>query len=96
MCFGPHYHYPITQFRTYSSGSVQLHFFFNIVTCGTTLSSDLLRTLVSERSVNLLFVNEVVDAIREEKIGRLEWTRNYKTHDSGKRKKSAKMSLFRL
>ena len=45
---------------------------------------------------NISFVNEVVDAIREEKIGRLEWTRNYKTHDSGKRKKSAKMSLFRL
>ena len=45
---------------------------------------------------NISFVNEVVAAIKKEKIGRLEWTRNYKTYDSERRKKNATMSLFRL
>ena len=45
---------------------------------------------------NVSFVNKVVAAIKKEKIGRLEWTRNYKTYDSERRKKNATMSLFRL
>ena len=45
---------------------------------------------------NTSFVNEVVTAIRKEKIGRLEWTRRFKTHNSEGGKKSATMSLFRL
>ena len=45
---------------------------------------------------NIGFVDEVVAEIKKEKIGRLEWTRNYKTWDRKGRRQNAKMSLFRL
>ena len=51
---------------------------------------------VTGRENNMGFVDEIIDKIKAENIGRLEWTRNYKTLDGKRKKKNAKMALFRL
>lgn len=51
---------------------------------------------VAGREKNMDFVDEVIGKIRDEGIGRLEWTRTYKTLDREGNRKNAKMALFRL
>ena len=48
------------------------------------------------RDKNIEFVDEIVDEIKNEGIGVLEWIRSYKTQDSRKNRRNAKMILFRL
>ena len=45
---------------------------------------------------NMKFVDEVVEEIENNGVGRLEWTRSYKTLDKKRKKKNARMALFRL
>ena len=45
---------------------------------------------------NMDFVDEIVDEIKSKNIGKFNWTRSFKTLDSKKNKKNAKIALFRL
>ena len=45
---------------------------------------------------NMEFVDEVVERIKNNDIGRLEWIKSYKTLDKKRKKKNARMALFRL
>jgi len=51
---------------------------------------------VAGREKNISFVDDVVNEIKEEGIGNLEWVRSYKTRDRERNDKNAKMALFRL
>lgn len=51
---------------------------------------------VTGREKNMDFVDEVINGIKNENIGRLEWVRSYKTLDRKRNRKNAKMALFRL
>lgn len=51
---------------------------------------------VAGREHNMDFVDDVVKAIQKERIGQLEWSRNYKTITTNTQKKNAKIALFRL
>ena len=51
---------------------------------------------VTGRDTNIEFVDEIVDEIKNEGIGMLEWIRSFKTQDSKKNRRNAKMILFRL
>lgn len=51
---------------------------------------------VTGREKNIGFVDDVVNKIKEESIGKLEWVRSYTTRDRERNKKNAKMALFRL
>jgi len=48
------------------------------------------------REPNKSFVDEVITRIKEKNIGRLAVVRDYKTRDKKRRRKNAKMALFRL
>ena len=45
---------------------------------------------------NMDFVDKIVDEIKSKNIGKFNWTRSFKTLDSKKNKKNAKIALFRL
>ena len=51
---------------------------------------------VTGREQNMDFVDDVVDGIKMKKIGTPVWSRDYKTLDKKRRRKNAKMALFRL
>ncbi len=51
---------------------------------------------VTGREPNMDFVDEIIEEITEKKIGTMEWNRNYKTLDKKKKKRNAKIALFRL
>jgi len=51
---------------------------------------------VAGREQNMSFTGDVIKTIKEKKIGRLEWIKDFKTRDRKRRKKNAKLALFRL
>lgn len=51
---------------------------------------------VAGREQNMDFVDEVIDEIKKNNIGKLEWIRSYKTLDRQQKRKNAKIALFRL
>ncbi|TAK18498.1 MAG: hypothetical protein EPO37_05455 [Nitrosarchaeum sp.] len=51
---------------------------------------------VTGRDQNMDFVNDVISDIKTHGIGYLEWVRDFKTRDKKRKKKIAKMALFRL
>lgn len=49
---------------------------------------------VAGREQNMDFVDEVIDEIKKDNIGKLKWVRSYKTLDKQQKRKNAKIALF--